>query len=268
MKHIVLFRYHGHPDRNLELLRFQKFLNPTVSFYGLFGGSEQDFPAVSKALESVLEGNFLIRDRSTEWKWKHSDMAYQLWHREVGHTLDFDAVHVLEWDILYFEPLHRLFPQTRPDTVILTGLTQMANVENKWYWTRDPENREEWIKLLDHFRINFRYDQAPYAALGCGITLPREYLDRLVDEEIPFLSNDELRIPLYAQAFGLRMADSCLCRRWFSRLEDRFWNANRKEISWLTIRWELAKKTGRRAFHPVTRELRAEKLIRLYNAIS
>ena len=267
MKRIVLFRYHHQFKRNLELLRFFKSLNPGVEIYGLYGGPESAYSEASESLKEVFSGNYLIEDKPTEWKWKNSDMAFQLWYREYGQNLDFDMLHTLEWDLLYFEPLERLFGHVPPNALALTGLIPIRKIEKKWYWTRNETRKAEREELLKHFRDNYGYKQEPFAMIGPGASFPKNFLEKIKDVEIPDLSNDEVRIPMLAQVFNFPMADSGFFRKWFSNREFKFFNSNAFEVDWKTMEKQLKKPKGRRAFHPYGKELTLNQLQSLQQMI-
>ena len=267
MKRIVLFRYHHQFERNLELLRFFKYLNPEVEVYGLYGGPESIFSEASECLKEVFSGNYLIENKTSLWKWKNSDLAYQLWYRDYGQNLDFDMLHTLEWDLLYFEPLERLFGHVPPDTLVLTGLTPVREIEKKWYWTREETRKNEREELLKHFHHEYGYKQEPFAMIGPGASFPKSFLEKIKDVEIPNLSNDENRIPMLAQVFNFPIADSGFLKKWFSNSEFKFFNADAFEVDWKTMEKQLKKPKGRRAFHPYGKELTLNQLQSLQQMI-
>ncbi|MFO7924690.1 MAG: hypothetical protein R6U58_13460 [Bacteroidales bacterium] len=267
MKRIALFRFHHQFERNRHLLKFLKYLNPEMEIYGLYGGPPEKFSEAGYMLDEVLTHNFLIEDRDSTWKWKHSDMAFQLWYRDYGHQVDFDMMHSVEWDLLYFESLDKLFGHADQNTLALTGLVPLNRIEKRWYWTRHETERPEWLKLHDYFKTNFNYNKAPFGMIGPGTSLPRNFLEKIKDVEIPYLSNDELRIPMLAQVFGFKMEDTKFYRKWFSDRELKYFNSNAIGIDIRTIEKQLKKKNGRRAFHPCNMSLTYEQLVGLHNLI-
>lgn len=263
MKRIILFRYHHQFERNREWLRFQQYLNPEIKVFGLYGGPPEDFQRAGEVLQDVLDHNFLLQHLNPSWNWKNSDISYQSWFREFGHQLDFDQMHVIEWDLLYFNPLDKLFSIIPKGALGLTGLIPLAKIEKIWYWTRNPKKRAEYLELLDFFRKHFGIVPQPFGMLGPGITLPREFLVRMAEVEIPDLGNDELRIPLLAQAFGFPMHDTGFFRKWFSHREFRYFNSNAFIISQKNIEKQLKRKNGRRVFHPCNQDFSMDQLIQL-----
>lgn len=260
MKRILLFRYHHQFERNRELLRFQQFLNPGVKIYGLYGGPPENLEQADTILGDVLGHNYLLQHPNPDWNWKNSDMSFQVWYRDYGHQLDFDFVHVLEWDLLYFESLEKLFSHVPENAVGLTGLIPLKKIEKIWYWTRNQEKREEWLQLMEFFQKEFEYNQEPFAMLGPGTTLPKSFLESIRHIEIPDLGNDELRIPLLAQAYGYEMSDTGFYRKWFSKREFRYFNSNAYIVKPGIMEKQLKRKKGRRVFHPCNQYFKLNEL--------
>lgn len=255
MTRIILFRYHHQFERNKALLQFYKYLNPGVKIYGLYGGPAELFQKATEILEGIIEHNYMLRHPNPDWNWKNSDMSYQIWYRDFGHTIAFDFMHSIEWDLLLFEPLDTLFAHVEKNQLALTGLIPLSKIEHRWYWSSNPVKRKEWIELQEHFRKNFQYNDKPLAMIGPATTFPRAFLSKIKDIEIPDLSNDELRIPLLAQATGFPMVDTGFFRKWFSKREFKLFNANAFIIDLKDIRTELSYARGRRAFHPCNQDL-------------
>lgn len=258
MKKIILYRYHENLEFCIDRLAFIRGLNPGVPVYGLYGGPDKDCKRFATALSSFLDDNYCIRNKSGFWKWGNSDLAFRLWYQDFGYQLDFDSVVVLEWDLILFEPIEKLYAHIQPGQVGMTGLTPLSKVEKKWFWTRDPEQRQKWLQLLDYVSRHHHYDQAPYASLCPGVIMPKAFLEAYNTIEIPELAHDELRLPLFAQVLGFELADLGFFKKWFSAREWRRFNCNNLPISDQIISKELSKDDGRRAFHPY-RELISER---------
>ncbi len=263
MKRILLFRYHHQFERNRELLRFQQFLNPGVKIYGMYGGPTENLQQANDILGDVLEHNYLLQHPNPDWNWKNSDMSFQVWYRDYGHQLDFSVMHVLEWDLLYFEPLEKLFANVPENALGLTGLIPLKRIEKIWYWTRKPEKREELMQLMEFFKKEFEYIQEPYGILGPGTTLPRNFLESIRYINIPDLGNDELRIPLLAQVCGFKLVDTGFYRKWFSKSEFRYFNSNAFVIKLKTMEKQLKREKGRRVFHPCNQNFTHEELLKM-----
>jgi len=234
-------------------------LNPSVPIYGLLGGGGK---LKGTALKTFLDLDGLYSSReSDKWNWQHSDLALAAWYRAVGSQLSFDIVHVIEWDLLLLEPLEALYASVPEDTVGLTALTPISELEHEWTWLRREESRREWDTLLSRARADWGYDGIPHGCLGPGPCLPRAFVDAYAAVDPPALCNDELRMPLFAQILGFPLADTRLRGRWRGEREDRFFHFRDREIETSAIRAELAKPDGRRAFHPVRARLDPQQLM-------
>jgi hypothetical protein len=267
MKRIIVYRYYHKFESNRSILRFLKYLNPNIPIYGLFGGSEDKFMEASEYLKNELAHNYLIKEQDPEWKWKHGDITYQIWYNEFGHTLDFDVMHSVEWDLLYFDSLDNLFAHVPAYSAGLTGLIPLSKIEDEWYWVKKDPGRTQWILMMDYFKTTFNYNSKPWGMIGPGTTLPRLFLEKLKDINVPLYAHDELRIPMFAQVFGINMVDNGFFKKWFSFKEWRFFNSNAKDIEMAIIRKQLKKKKGRRVFHPYRLDITFETLVELYNLI-
>src|SRR5450759_351978 len=82
-----------------------------------------------------------------------------------------------------------------------------------------------------------------------GLCLPKSFLEKYSAIEIPELGNDELRLPLFSQILGFKLYDTGLKKEWFDKKEEEFFNCYKFYISSSSITKELARPSGRRAFH-------------------
>jgi hypothetical protein len=234
----------------MDRLQFISNLNPEVDIYGLYGGDEAEFETYSEALNKYFVHNYCIRDKSTEWKWKHSDLAYAQWYRDVGHEYLFDAIVVLEWDLILFTSIEEAYARIRPDQIGLTGLVRLWRIRRKWWWTTQSENLQNWKALLKVAKRDFGYSSMPFGCLAAGASLPRTFLEKYSKLSVPELCHDELRLPLFAQILGFSLTDTRLYRRWFSKSEDVYFTCEKRSIDPELIKIELSKPNGRRVFHP------------------
>jgi hypothetical protein len=74
------------------------------------------------------------------------------------------------------------------------------------------------------------------------------------------IAHDELRLPLFAQILGFPVVDNGLRGPWRGEREHEFFHFRAREIELETIRAELAKPGGARAFHPVRRKVDHEMI--------
>jgi hypothetical protein len=225
-------------------------MNPNIPIYGLYGGEESEFESYNQKLSEFFEHNYCIRNKSGLWKWKNSDLVYALWFKDIGNEIDFDSVVVLEWDLIFLEPIDVIYSHVHPLEVGLTGLTPLSEIEDKWYWTKNPEQRKNWLQLLEFVKKEFGYADSPFASLCPGVVLPKLFLKKYSKLKIPTYGHDELRIPLFAQILGFKLVDLEFQKKWFSKRERKYFNCNDLNISTKTIQNEVSRVKGRRVFHP------------------
>jgi hypothetical protein len=252
-RRIILFRFDRNPLVCRSRVALLRRLNPGVPLFGVLG-AERGFRHFGFRLGSKrflrLDGFYWSRERG-RWNWKHGDLVFAAWYRDVGYRIEFDIAHVIEWDLLLLEPLERLYESVPEGAVGLTALTPLSAIEHDWDWMQRTDDRRQWEELLAYARETWDYDQVPYACWGPGSCLPRSFLERYAAIDAPVLAHDELRLPLFGQMLGFPLVDTRFRLSWGDSREDRFFNLASVEIEQEVIMRELAKPDGRRAFHPV-----------------
>jgi len=249
MRRIVLFRFHAHPEICASRIRFLRELNPDVPIYGLYGGPDEGFPAIEAALSGYLDGIAPIVGKTPQWKWKHSDLAVLQWFRDMGRLIDFEVLHLVEWDLLLGSPIEQLYGHIPAQGVGLTALCPVRCMQDRWMWVAAEPYRGEWNGLLRWAQRKYRYNQEPYCCLGPGCALSKAFLERYAAEKLLEFCHDELRLPLFAQILGFPMYDTGLCQR-SAEHEDRCFHCEGTEIERSIVARELDDSGGRRAFHP------------------
>jgi hypothetical protein len=260
-KRIAVFRFDRNPLVCREHVAHLRRLNPGVEIHGLYGGPHGYRRAAFRLAGRPVIGldSLWCSPRPGYWNSRHGDIALTMWYRDVGHRLDFDVLHYLEWDILLLEPLEQFFASVPADAVALTALTPLTEVGEDWEWLRTPERRRRWEEVLADVRARWGYQQTPFVCWGAGPCYPREFLERYAELPPPEgVPHEELRLPLFVQALGFELADTGFRRTWNDPAEDRFFNLNSVEIEPSTIAAELARPEGRRSFHPVRKPFRLE----------
>ena len=251
-RRIVVFRFDRNPLVCRDRIRGLRRLNPGLRVFGLYGGKGGyrgwAFRTGSRRVLG-LEG-FYASGRDGRWNWKNGDLALAAWYRAVGHRLDFDVVHFVEWDLLLIDSLERVYAEVPPGAVGLTLCTPLSRVGD-WDWLRGEENLRELDNLTTYARERFAYVDELQACLGPGPCFPRSFLADYAELDVPEMGHDELRMPLFAKVLGYPVVDTGFRRAWESADEDAVFNARGIAIAPSTVRSEARKPDGRRAFHPV-----------------
>jgi hypothetical protein len=249
MQRIIIFRFHKDPGICTRRLRLLKKYNPEVPVFGLYGGRPGGVGEFGN-LRSFVEGVYSVENETSDWKWKNSDLALRRWFESIGKNVDFDMLHLIEWDLLLFGGLDNIYRDIPSGVIGLTGLTDLENVRDEWAWTSREPYRSEWEKLLDYAASEHNYYQKPFASLGPGYCLPRAFLERYCTIDVPAICHDELRLPLFGQILGFELRDTGFYKKWFDKNEQRVFNCMDMEIGRGVIVDELQKPDGRRVFHP------------------
>jgi hypothetical protein len=257
LNRVVLLRFHKEPFVCRSRVSLLRALNPGVPVYGVCGGDQPVMRIAGKQLVG-LDG-LHATDLSARY-WMHLDLVVREWYRDVGRQLQFDVLHLVEWDLLLAEPLETLFASVPEGAVGLTALTPVSELENEWTWLRREELRRNWESLLACARSEWGYDGVPYGSVGPGTVFSRAFLDAYAEIDPPVLAHDELRLPLFAQILGFPVVDTGLRGPWHGEREHPFFNFRGQDIDLAVIRRELAKPDGARAFHPVREKLDQEMI--------
>ncbi|MCG8699623.1 MAG: hypothetical protein MI922_16330 [Bacteroidales bacterium] len=264
MKRIILFRYHKDFELIKQRVKLIRLINPEVSVHGLYGG-EINADGLSELENDCLDSNYTLTETDSEKKWMHADVQYIEWYKKHGQDLEFDWLHVVEWDLLMLDRIENLYPLLMADEVPCTGLIELKEIEKTWYWGRNEMRRQELDKLVKYFNNNLPNDFKLYGMLGPGVTFSRYVMQKLSELEFPVTDiNEELRIPVLIQMISCKLTDTKFYRKWFSSSEEKIFNATGKDIKLKTIEKELKKKGGRRVFHPYRDYIDADNLYKLY----
>jgi|GEM_PF-613294 len=249
MKRIILFRFHENPIICKNRLKLILKFNPEIQIFGLYGGPKNNFAKIKKKLRYYMEDIYCITG-SSRWIWKNGDLALRSWYTDYGKYIPFDMAHIIEWDLVLFDSLDNLFSHIPKDALGLTSLVKLKAIEDRWPWSSNKNKRKELNSLICFVRENFAYSKEMFASEGPGMCLPKQFLEKYSMTNIPELSNEEVRVPLFAQIFNLKLINTNFSKGWFNKDNERFFNCNRKFIKLEFIKKEISNPSGRRAFHP------------------
>lgn len=256
MDRAILFRFHKNTEICASRIKLLKEMNPETAIYGL----GEEIENSEKLFEAGMEDLHVIEDKGSEWKWKNGDLAIKNWFENVGNEKEFDILHVIEWDLLLTEPLDKLYSHVEEDQVALTGLKPIEEAkEYGWKWVND-KYEESWIELRNKVEEDLNFSKESKGCILPAAALPRSFLEDYSDFNIPELCNDEVRVPLYAEALGYELIDTGFFGEWGSDQVYQYFNALGQEIEEEKIRKQLNQEDGRRAFHPVREEIKTGKV--------
>lgn len=251
LRRLIVFRFHTAFGLCLNRLEHLRRFNPGVPIFGVYGGEPKGLAEARRSLAGHLEHVWEVPATDPSWKWRHGDLSLQRWYRELGRTLDFDVLHLLEWDLLVLASLGDIYGAAGSDGVALAGLTALEQIEAQWTWTSHPRAAGRWALFRELVQERYGWKGPYLACQGPAGVFSRAFLDRYSREDPPDLVHEELRVPLYAQALGFPVTPlPHIYRTIKDPVEMRFFNCEKQAIAEGTIRAELAKVGGRRVLHP------------------
>jgi hypothetical protein len=265
---IVLFHFHAHFELCRPRIELLRRFNPGVEIFGLYGGESARVDEARRLERSGVNHVFENEGRSPAWNKKNTDLAVAGWYRSVGRTLPFGRVHVVQWDLLFFAPLDRMYPSLSPEAVALTGLVPLEAIAHFWDWTANAPLSIESERLLSQTRERFGFTGGSYACIGPGYSLSRRFLELYSQLEIDDTGHDELRLPLFAQILGFELADTGFYPRWMDPKVERVFNADAQEVDPAVVESELVRPEGRRVFHPCRDHFDELTIARLVSELS
>jgi hypothetical protein len=261
---IAIFHFHAHFDLCRPRIELLRALNPGLEIFGLYGGPASSL-SEARALRSagLADVHHDLETASPRGRWKDTDIAVAGWFRHVGRECEFERVHVVQWDLLFFASFDRAYPPLPKDAVALSGLVPLAEVADFWDWMVLPGLSDDSRRFLTQTRQRYGCSEEPLACVGPGYSLSRAFLDRFSDLDLDDLGHDELRLPLFAQILKMELVDTGFYPRWMDPDVEKGFNADAHEIDPDIVREELSRVGGRRVFHPCRESFGAATIERL-----
>jgi hypothetical protein len=206
------------------------------------------------------------------------------WYKSIGRELDFDVVHLIEWDLLMEDSLDNLYQHIEPACIGVTAPTPidaLSRAKGGWreWWLAGEEKRAELHLLLESIHVNHGLTPVVHACFLPGASFPKAFLESISRWNVPSYCNDEILLGLYAQVAETGLRDTGFLRNWtkFSRwslyfpnalvsdpfaglrtnrihrwfVDFRYFNCNGYDVSIVDIQKQLRQTQGRRVFHPV-----------------
>lgn len=242
IKRIVLFKFHKEFEickNRLEILR--KF-NPDIPIYGLYGGQRKDYKNAKK-LDIPIS---MIPSDDWYWKWRNGDLSLRWWYKQAGHKIDFDMLHVFEWDLILFDSVENYFRDIK-NGIAMSNVQLLAPIYDHWIWTAEKLGRIEYLELIKLAKKKFKYRKKALAGNCGGLCLSKKFLEEYSRiDEMPSLCNDEVRLLLFAQCFNMKVRNLKIPSK-------KFFNADQNEVSPKEVL--RAYKKGVKLFHPVRQKL-------------
>ncbi len=201
----VLFRFHRAFDVCAQHLRLLRALNPGLAIYGLYGGTG----AVADDVLALLDGCTTLPYDDPYYNYKNGDLCVRWWFREVGQTIAWSHLCVIEWDMLFLYPLPVIYHGFESEAVYLalSGDYQKM-VGEGWPWIQGSLAGEiaALLRFLEKQGGTVDPTKLSYGIFG-GCAFPRRFLTRLIEKPVPSFTNDEVRLSFYAALFEIPLFD-------------------------------------------------------------
>jgi len=254
----IIFWFYKEPEICLNRLELIKKSNPGIRIFGLFGGGKKDEAIFKKILGKHLDDFYASSycEANKDWKWINGDLMILDWYEKRGLKLNWDSVAVIQWDMLVFDALSKIFPKIKNGQIYLSGLRVLDDfIENRWSWTKKGgQERANYLAFKKHIKKEFNYaDDKILCSLFIFQIFPRIFFKKwlkIKNREIGML---EYKTPTYAKIFKTPFYQKDLGIRWFGdnpERKDTPMNARAIEIGEGFIKSELNKSDGYRLFHP------------------
>ena len=253
----VLFWFYKEPHICENRLKLLRKYNPDMPIYGLYGGDPQEASDYEQLLARYLDDFYVFgQERDSQWKWLHGDLVIADWYSRRGHQLSWDTIVVVQWDMVVYGPIQKVFSMLQRDQVLLSGLRPIDEVEQQWSWTSPdyPDRRAEYLRFLDRVQKHFDFDSRPLCCLFVVVCLSRGFLDQYSRIEQPELGFLEYRVPIYAQVFRVPFCTDHPFEPWWDGIDpfrrDLPLMAWQRRVDRRTMLGHLLNPWGARVFHP------------------
>lgn len=274
MKLAILFWFYKEPEICQNRLQILRRYNPATPIYGLYGGDPGTVDIYISALSIYLDDFYAFSEsKDSYWKWMNGDLVITDWYRERGKYMEWDSILIIQWDMLVFEAVDKVFSMLQPGEILLSGLRPIAEVEKQWHWVSPlfPNQRQRYLEFLEYICKTYNYSMLPLGSLFIVVAFPKSFLDKYSKVEEPELGFLEYRIPIYAQIFGIPFCNNHPFEAWWIDLDQGFrftnpvkralyslrlkfdpnpLNPAKREISLIPIYCHLISHKGARIFHP------------------
>jgi hypothetical protein len=202
----VLFWFYRDPALCENRLRMLRRFNPGCRIFGLYGGPPTHAAAFEDRLNDLLD-DFYAFDNVSEswWKWINGDLVIRTWYAQRGRGLEWDAILIVQWDMLLLGSLETLLGRPASDEVILSGLRRVAEVQPWWAWVNGSD-RPQYDEFMSHLETQFGYGGEAWCCQFVFVCLGRQFLEAYLGIEEAELGFIEYRVPTYARVFGMRVS--------------------------------------------------------------
>lgn len=236
MDDLILFRFHKDIDHCVENLDILQTLNPDTPIYGV--GEKID--GYKKLTNSYLEDIHVVTNKTDRWKWLNGDFVIVDWFENVGHKLDFDRCYVVEWDMIYTEPMASVYSHIDKDQIGITGY----HLPDNYGWMNGRTDEILYIKNIVESHYDSKNEDVSFGVLP-GLVLPYGFIQKYAEVDIPTVANDEMRLSIVATYSDYTIEDTNLQEK----INDPYFNAQSNTTSVNNI--NAINNCNKSVFHPI-----------------
>ena len=197
MDRLILFRFHSNPEICAQRIRILDRMNPDTKIVGL----GENIDNLNLLYDAGMQDLYTLDEKDSRWCWLNGDLAMKEWFNKTGYDMNFDMLHLIEWDLILTEPLDEIYNEING-----IGLTGKISIEearrHDWNWVSGSS-----FHLYEHFCDKIGIESG-YACLLPGCCFSREFLEFISDIDYPEVCNDEARIGALAKASNSDVSDT------------------------------------------------------------
>jgi glycosyltransferase involved in cell wall biosynthesis len=261
----ILFWCYKEAEVCANRLRLLRHYNPSTPIYVLFGGEPAEAQRFETEFHPYVNDFYVFSEgKSPQWKWKHGDMLISRWFSERGYQLKWDSIAIIQWDMLVFAPVEKLFGHLKKNELLLSGARPVEEVKAWWGWVQ-PLHREEYAGFLNE---NHLQERDAWCFEFIVAAFPRAFLERFSGRKNPETGFLEYTIPTLAKSWGFDFCTHHPYTPWWHGNPQEFHehpyrkmlNAGNVDCPDRYVLLHLLDPWGLRIFHPHRRDIRAERL--------
>ena len=241
-KNALLYIFYGSPATCAYRLRIYRELNPELAIYGVCtAGISQK--SKFQVVEEQCDHLWYLPEHDAKWCWYNLDKVACMWFEEVGRTLDFEKILVVDWDLLLLEPVSNWLDQVGDNDVKIIDVWENRNPDaNFWTSDRFPEYAAFKEQLSLDYPHGYTLLNAFLFAYGCT----KSSFEKFATQVIGLPGYCEFRLPTVMACQGLEVSNFKRPSNWGT-----FATVSGLSISKSLIVRELSNPNGFRMFHPV-----------------
>jgi hypothetical protein len=250
----ILFWCYRDIEICLSRVKYLRYNNEQSRIYVLYGGPPESADQFAERLRPYCQDFYCAtREPDPYLKWFRGDYELIEWYESRGHQLPWQALAIVQWDLLITDPLPTVLPGYRPDQLFLSGLRPLSpDLEAAWPWTGQDYYRLGYRRFRQQLLLEYNYSGDLDCCIFMLAVLPRAFFVRYCESGRKWSGFLEYKLPNLAKIWGFDFYRRDLGVLWdaVEKTPDRPMNAICDNISTDWIINQLRNPDGWRVFHP------------------